>query len=300
MTRPGRDLGRRRFAQLAAAALGAGALPRRNAVAAPQAKLWPRWEAHDPHSAAQIDHGLFEGFLRRYVVTASDGINRVAYGEIRSVDKAALDHGVNTLAATPISSFSRPEQMAYWINLYNALTVKIVVEHYPIDTIREIDISPGLFSTGPWGKKLVSIEGEALSLDDIEHQILRPIWQDPRVHYAVNCASVGCPNLRPTPFSAAMIDRELDEAAIAFVNHSRGVRHNRGTVWVSSIYRWFAEDFGGDDRSVLAHIKAFAAPQLAMALDRLGTIDSHGYDWALNDTIRRPASPQDAGNRSYR
>ena len=87
--------------------------------------------------------------------------------------------------------------------------MKVVLDHYPVDGIRDIDISPGLFAGGPWDKKLVEIEGDDVSLNDIEHRILRPIWRDPCIHYAVNCASIGCSNLRPTAFTAANAERCL-------------------------------------------------------------------------------------------
>jgi hypothetical protein len=232
------------------------------AIAAPKAVLWERWLAHDPAATATIDHTPFARFLERYLLTFSDGVNRLAYAEVTAEDRRLLDGYVESLAATPISTFARPEQMAYWINLYNALTLQVVLDHYPTASIRDIDISPGLFSDGPWGKKLVAIEGERVALDDIEHQILRPIWRDPRIHYAVNCASIGCPNLRPEPYQPAELDRQLDQAAIDFINHPRGVSLDGDRLQVSSIYDWFQADFGGSEEGVLAHLKAFAEPEL--------------------------------------
>ncbi|MEM7041542.1 MAG: DUF547 domain-containing protein [Pseudomonadota bacterium] len=266
---------------LASIALISAAAP---ALAAPKAVLWDRWTAHDPASEATIDHGLWAKVLERCLVTGSDGINRFAY-EKAAEDRKRLDAYLEMLAATPISDHNRPEQMAYWINLYNALTVKVILDHYPVESIRDIDISPGLFSDGPWGKKLMTIERETVSLDDVEHQILRPIWQDPRIHYAVNCASIGCPNLQPTPFKPNMLDSQLDQAAIEFVNHRRGVDVRDGRITVSSIYEWFQEDFGGNDRGVIAHLKAYAAPSLAMKLEGFDRIDNDDYDWRLNDTM---------------
>ncbi len=108
------------------------------------------------------------------------------------------------LAATSADRLRRAEQFPFWINLYNALTVKVVLDHYPVEIIRDIDISPGLFADGPWGKKLVTVEGEALSLDDIEHRILRPIWKDPRLHYVLNCAALGVPIFSPGRLPPAM------------------------------------------------------------------------------------------------
>ncbi len=257
-----------------------------SAKAAPDAELWPRWQAHDPDAVANVDHQAWAGLLTRYLVTDTDGINRFAYGTVTADDRKRLNDYVAMLAETPISSHNRATQMAYWINLYNALTVNVILDHYPTKSIRDIDISPGFFSDGPWGKKLVTIEGEDIALDDIEHQILRPIWQDPRIHYAVNCASIGCPNLQPEPFEASSLDRQLDQAAIDFVNHKRGVSIDNGRVTISSIYRWFREDFGSSDQAVLAHLKAYAAPILAMRLDGLTRIHDDDYDWRLNDALK--------------
>lgn len=266
---------------LASVALMAG--PGMSTLAAPKAVLWERWTAHDSNAEASIDHSAWAAFLSRYLETGSDGVNRVAYQRVTPDDAAALKTYIDQLAATAISGYARPEQMAYWLNLYNALTVQVILEHYPVESIRDIDISPGLFSDGPWGKKLVNIEDEAVSLDDIEHQILRPIWQDPRIHYAVNCASIGCPNLQPAPFEPDMLDAQLDDAAIEFVNHRRGVDIADGRVTVSSIYSWFEEDFGSNDQGVIAHLKAYAEPDLAMKLEAVSSISGHDYDWQLND-----------------
>ena len=153
----------------------------------------------------------------------------------------------------------------------------------PVKSIRDITISPGLFSNGPWRLALVNIEGEAVSLDDIEHRIVRPIWHDPRVHYGLNCAALGCPNLRRRPFEGQDLDHALDMAAMAFVNDPRGMRIDDGKLHVSSIYVWFIDDFGGDDAGVIRHLMTYAAPDVAMRLQKLDAIDSHSYDWRLND-----------------
>lgn len=260
------------------------------AEAGPKAVLWERWTAHDPASVEKIDHGAWGEFLDRYLVTGTDGVNRVAYGDVTPDDAAKLDGYIDDLAGTSISDFDRPEQMAYWLNLYNALTIKVILDHYPVESIRDIDISPGLFSDGPWGKKLLEIEGETVSLDDIEHQILRPIWQDPRIHYGVNCASIGCPNLQPVPFAADDLDRQLDAAAVEFVNHPRAAGVQGDEVAVSSIYSWFEEDFDGSDTGVIAHLKAYAEPSLAMKLEEVTGISGHDYDWQLNDTTKPSGS----------
>ncbi len=250
---------------------------------APSADLWPRWERHDPNSTAKIDFSDWDGLLKRFVQVSSDGVNRVDYAAFRSGGKGALAKVIADLTALPISRYTRDEQLAYWINLYNAVTVQVILAHYPVESIRDIDISPGLFSDGPWDKELVSVEGEALSLNDIEHRILRPIWNDPRLHYAVNCASIGCPNLARDAYDGAEVGNRLDSAAKDYINDPRGVSVAGSKVTVSKIYDWFQEDFGGSTHSVLAHLKRYAAPALAERLDAIGDIEDTRYDWSLND-----------------
>jgi len=256
------------------------------AVAAPKAELWSRWLAHDPASAESVDHAPWSAFLERHLRRQPDGSTRLAYGEVDAGNRQALASYLARLAAVPVSRLSRLEQRAYWINLYNALTVQVVLDAYPVASIRDVNISPGLFTRGPWGKKLVGVEGEAVSLDDIEHRILRPIFADPRLHYALNCASIGCPDLAQSAYTAATTDAMLDTAARAFVNHPRGARIAQGKLRVSSIYAWFKADFGADDEGVLRHLATYAAPALAEALMSIRKIDDHDYDWALNDAGR--------------
>lgn len=275
---------------LALLCLTAALLLADRAMAAPAAEPWPRWERFDPRSTATVDHRAWAAFLHAYLRQGADGIGRVAYGAVAPADRAALASYLDQLQAVPVSRLDRPEQMAFWINLYNALTVATVIAHYPVRSIREIDISPGLFSRGPWRRQLASVEGEPLSLDDIEHRILRPIWRDPRVHYALNCAALGCPNLRPEPFTGHGLDQALDRAARAFVNDPRGLRLEADGLHVSSLYIWFEDDFGGDDAGVIRHLLAYARPAIAMQLQEFDRIASHSYDWRLND-----ASPA-AGN----
>ncbi len=229
-------------------------LPSATASAAPKAEPWERWTAHDGASTATIDHSAWDRFIKAYLVPGRDGINRLAYGRVSVADRGALARTLDALAAVAISRYTRDEQLAYWINLYNALTVKTILDHYPVESIRDIDISPGWFSFGPWDKKSIEVEDEWLSLNDIEHRILRPIWRDARVHYAVNCASLGCPNLAPTAYNAKTMEASLTEAAREYINHPRGVSIEGGRLTVTAIYEWFVADFGGDEKCVLDHI----------------------------------------------
>jgi hypothetical protein len=254
------------------------------AVAAPQPELWPRWQAFDATSTVTIDHSAWADFLGRYLVTKHpSGINRVRYAAVTSEDKGALAGYLARLQGTAVSTLKRQEQKAYWINLYNALTIKIILDHYPVKSIRDIDISSGWFSDGPWDAKLLTIEGETLSLNDIEHRILRPIWQDSRVHYAVNCASLGCPNLQARPYTAENLEELLQQAARDYVNHPRGMTVAGDKAVLSSIYDWFQIDFGGDEEGVRQHLLKYAGPERAAYL-KAGKVDfSYDYDWSLNE-----------------
>ena len=253
------------------------------AQAAPSAELWPRWQANVPEAERSIDHGAWQALLDRYLAPANDGVTRFDYAAVSDADAVALHGYLESLAAAPISNCARDEQLPYWINLYNALTVRVILEHYPVDDIRDIDTSPGFFSNGPWGQVLLSIEGEEISLDDIEHRILRPIWRDPRLHYVLNCASVGCPQLNPEAFTRDNAARLLDESARAFINHPRGVAVGARGLTLSRLYDWYGEDFGEDEAGILAHIATFAAPPLADALAGAPEIRDYDYDWRLND-----------------
>lgn len=249
---------------------------------APGVDLWDRWTAHDAKSNAKIDHGTWTELLARFVKPSSSGVNLVDYRGFSGA-RGELDSYIRGLEATRISNFNRDEQMAFWINLYNAVTVRVVLDHMPVASIRDIDISPGVLAVGPWDKELVTVEGEALTLNDIEHRILRPIWKDPRIHYAVNCASIGCPNLKTQAWTANGLGAALDAAARAYVNDPRGVRIAGGDITVSRIYDWFIEDFGGDEGGVIAHISRYASPDLARQIRGIGALNNTEYDWSLND-----------------
>ncbi len=245
--------------------------------------LWERWTAHDANAVSRLNHVAWDYLLDTYL-RRSGNANLFAYGAVTPEDKALLDEYVASLAGVPISRYARDEQLAYWINFYNALTVKVVLDNYPVKSIREIDSFLRL--GGPWDEKRVAVEGQALSLDDVEHRIIRPIWRDPRVHYALNCAAKGCPNLPAVAFTARNTDALLDAGARAYINDSRGARLNGRDLYVSSLYKWYREDFGGNEAGVLAHLMQYAAPALRARLAEVKRIAGDGYDWDLNDALR--------------
>lgn len=280
-------LGRRQA--LIAGAVGmtaAGLAP--PAATAPQPELWDRWLAHRPQSAEMVDVTGWSSWLATHRRMDQNGVARIDYrGAVRDRDR--LRRLIDAWSGVDVDGLNRAWQFAFWVNLYNLVTVDTVLDAYPVDSIRDIDISPGLFANGPWGAKLVMIHGEPLSLDDIEHRILRPIWnQDPRIHYAVNCAAIGCPNLAAEPFAPDNGEALLDAGARAYVNHPRGARWAGRSLVVSSIYRWFDEDFGGTEAGVLDHLRRYAAPDLADRLAGRRGYDRTAYDWALNDWATAP------------
>lgn len=231
----------------------------------------------------------YDTVLKRYVVVSSDGINRVDYARWHksAEDRKALDAYVTQLSARQPSKMPRNDAFAYWGNLYNAVTLKVILDRFPVASIRDIKSSGSWLDfksyTGPWREQRVTVEGKKLSLDNIEHDIMRPTFKDPRVHYVVNCASFGCPNLMDRAWRAATLEADLDAAARAFINHPRAVTVlPSGGLKVSSIYKWFIADFGGDDAGVIAHLKTYAEPALAAKLTPATRVVEDGYDWALN------------------
>ncbi len=249
----------------------------------PDAELaFPHFARSDDASPSVVDNTAWNTFLSRYLVVGEDGVNRVRYGAVTPDDRAALDGYIVSLEALDFAAYSSDEQLSAWINLYNAVTVALILDHYPLKSIRAIKSGPFDFD-GPWDDKRATVAGEALSLNDIEHGIIRTVYDDPRIHYAVNCASIGCPNLRPTAYDGATINDALNEQARAYINHLRGVSvDDKGRVTASKIFAWYREDFGETEADVLNHAREFAEPALVDALSGATEIRRHEYDWALN------------------
>ncbi len=262
-----------------------GAMAIAFACGAPEPKEIAGWGVSDETSTATIDHSPWQEILDGYVRTDDSGVNLFDYAAISSnaADTAKLDDYLELLQGLDPSDYSRAEQMAYWINLYNATTVQVVLSEYPVDTIR--DIHEGVVpNTGPWGDVHANVNGQDLSLDDIEHGILRPLWRDKRIHYAVNCAAYGCPHMLAAAFTAADTESLLEAGARDYVNNARGVDFvDDDFIVISSIYDWYAEDFGDTEESVVAHLLEYADEELAARLEGFeGSID-YEYDWSLNE-----------------
>jgi len=229
-----------------------------------------------------VDHAAWDALLARYISRSADGVNLFAYGRVSPDDRKRLKDYIVNLETVRVSALPLPAQMAFWINLYNAKTIDIVLDHYPVKSIRDISLG-GLFTIGPWKQKNMMVEGKSLSLDNVEHDILRKQWRDPRIHYAVNCASYSCPNLAAKAWTPAKLEEMLDEGARAYVNHPRGARIEKGKLTLSRIYDWYRADFGKTDAEVIRHVSTYASPDLKKTLATVGEIDGYDYDWSLNE-----------------
>ncbi|WP_413111266.1 DUF547 domain-containing protein [Thaumasiovibrio sp. DFM-14] len=239
--------------------------------AAPRAELWPIWTSANAHNSAQIDHRLWQQTLDEYLEVAA-AQTRFDYRQYLADNTQWVAQYLTAMANIDPRMYRREEQLAFWINLYNAQTVQLILEEYPLDSITELG---GVFSFGPWNEEVIEIAGEPLSLNDIEHRILRPIWQDARIHYAVNCASLGCPDLLAESFTANNSEQLLERAATRFINSDKGVYIDGERALLSSIFDWYAKDFTPD---VKTHINRY---RQGKGLD--GHKIGYDYDWALNE-----------------
>ena len=225
-------------------------------------------------SAAQgVDHSLYAGLLKKYVKNSV-----VNYQGFKN-NEARLDQYLKVLEGVDTKELSRDEQFAFYINAYNAWTIKLILTGYPgVKSIKDL----GSFFSSPWKKKICRIDGEVVSLDRIEHGILRPRFKDPRVHFAINCAARSCPPLRSDPYQGAILDQQLDEMASAFINDPSRNRLEGNTLYVSKILDWFEEDFNGD---VVGFILKYAKGGLKKRLESNKgdiAIKYLDYDWSLN------------------
>ena len=243
------------------------------------ADAWTLWQTHDADSQIRVDHGNWQIFLEQYVIAGDDGLNRVAYEDARASGWPHLKRYLGELAQIDPRTLSKDEQMAYWINLYNALTVDLVLRHPGKSSIKRM--GKKLLSFGPWDDQVFEIADTPLTLNDIEHRILRPIWRDHRIHYAVNCASIGCPNLSRTAFSADLLEAQLNEAERVYLNHPRGVSFDdSGRLQLSSIFDWYRDDFAATEQGLLDYLAAHH-PQAQPLREYRGRI-RYEYDWQLN------------------
>lgn len=249
------------------------------------------------------DYATYAAVLRAHVVPP-----RVDYRALKA-NRSSLDHVIaefDSPAARAEPGWSREQRLAFWINAYNAFTLRAIVDHYPIqsgtltlqprNSIRQID--------GVWTKLKWRAAGRTVTLDDIEHRIVRPEFKEARIHFAVNCASISCPPLAAEPYRARTLDGQLDAAAETYLGSPEGLRIEGETLRVSSIFKWYGGDFVAQyaalvpgtravtERAVLGVIVKHA-PAAASAAVRSGTARLRylDYNWSLNDTTADRSRP---------
>lgn len=226
-------------------------------------------------SSAGVDNSLYVEILEKYV---KDG--RVDYANLK-VHRWQLDTYLSTIGAISLENMMREEQLAFYINLYNANTLQLIINNYPVKSIKDI----GSFFSSPWKLKVVNLDGEMVTLDYVEHEIVRPQFKDPRVHFALNCSAVSCPKLLSVPFDAENIDSQLDEAVISFINDGINNYLDGSTLFVSRIFSWFSEDFTDD---FVEWFSRYARGDLKAGLEALKKdgrtphVKYLKYDWSLN------------------
>jgi hypothetical protein len=232
-----------------------------------------------------VDHSAFDGLLKRYV----DDNGLVDYKAWKGQDEEALRYYLKSIGKTDPNPLGRSEKFAFWINAYNALTIQGILEFYPVKSIK--DKVNRILGFNIWDDYPMTVNGKAYSLNDMEHKILRKMG-DPRIHFAIVCASVGCPKLRNEAYTGVNLDPWLEDQAIYFFAQPRNLRIDRAgkTVYLSSILDWFGEDFGGSDRAKLD----FASKYLSEARDREFLrsgelkVEYLDYDWSLNEQKYAP------------
>jgi len=233
-----------------------------------------------PKGQSGLDHSAYDALLKAYVKPDAEGYNKVDYRGVKS-NLAALRAYIVSLEAANPASLSRNEAHAYWVNLYNAKTLEVVAGAFPVTSIKKVNLGGSfLFGSGPWKAKILTVSGTELSLDDVEHEIVRAIFNNPMSHYGLNCASYSCPNLATRAFTGANVDALLRQNAVEYVNHPRGVTVNKGGITASKIYSWYAGDFGGKG-NLKDHWMSFANPQKAAEI-AAASISGYDYDWSIN------------------
>ena len=225
-------------------------------------------------------HTAFDAVLKRHV---HDGL--VDYATLKTQSKPLEDY-LAALAAVPedvFKSWPEKERLAFLINLYNAATLQLIVEHYPVKSIKDI----GSLLKGPWDQPAVKVFGRRLSLNDLEHKILRVNYREPRLHFALVCAAKGCPPLRSEAYVADQLEAQLDDQARRFLADpvKNRVAVGERVVYLSPLFKWYGADFEKQSGSVLAALKPYWPPVAAAALGQGGfKVRYTDYDWSLNES----------------
>ena len=237
-------------------------------------KDWAMWNSSNETNGAIIDHSAFDGFLKTYVVSNHpSGINRFRYADVTRRDAKILDHYIVTLASIDPRSYRKLEQKAYWLNLYNALTLQGLLKVYPVSTVDRDKISR---------KRRIRVAGRKLNAADIDEQILRPVWDDYKVVFGLSCASMGCPAIHARAFTADNANTLLKQYAREFISHPRGLTVTKNELRVSAVFAWYREQFGADDRHLLRLLTHYAEDAKALYLLGFSGDIQYAYDQRIN------------------
>lgn len=250
-------------------------------VIAPPSEITTFWNVSNESNETSIDHGKWQEILDEFVQEHESGVNRFDYAELKEdgdANQSLIDYLLQLSEVDP-RTYSKSEQLAYWINHYNALAVYLVTSQFPVESIQEIRLEGP--DTSPLDMKLAYLQDQPLSLNNIRNEILRPIWKDNRVNFALNSASLGCPSLSKQAFSSDNVDEMLNAGMHAFLNHPRGVSIKEGKLTISSIFEWYMDDFGHDGDEVLAFLMRHVRPDLSEQLGELRKYET-AYNWKVN------------------
>ncbi len=246
----------------------------------------PFWNEYDSSSNLFVDHTSWGYLLNKHVQLKTDGTTVIAYANFTQPDRQVLEKYIQSLASFPIEKLNRKEQYAFWLNLYNALVVRLVLEHYLILSIADIEGDDNFLKRGPFNRQLIIIKGWPLSLSFIRKKILSNLFLDPRFHYGLCDAAVGSPRLQRRPYTGDKVDRMLDEAALEYINHSRTVSVKKGKVLVlSALYEMYPEEFGHTFPEIFQHIRLYAMDHVKNKLSSAVQV-TFDFDWSLNDGIK--------------
>lgn len=246
-----------------------------------------------PDAAGAFDHGRWDELLRRHVIELRGGhATQIDYAGMNR-DRGALQEYLSATSAVSRPDFDRwpaPEQLAFLINAYNAWTVELILRGDPaIASIRDL----GSLLRSPWKKRFIPLLGEIRSLDDIEHGLIRGSgrYREPRIHFAVNCASIGCPALRREAYIGARLEEQLEDATRRFIGDGTRNRASNSSVEISSIFKWYRGDFEAGWRGARSLGEFLALYGAELGLDEAGRrrlaagelrVSFLGYDWRLN------------------
>ena len=230
--------------------------------------------------AAQTEPSYSE--WNRILAAHYDPVRGMNYAALKARDGRALEALRQQLGRVDVATLSRKQQLAYWINVYNVNVVATVVEHYPVDSIRDISTDP-IIRLNVFKKERVPFGGKLLSLDDVENEKIREGFHDPRIHFAINCAAKSCPPIRMEAFTGAKLDAQLDDQTRRFLARAVRVERdgNRLTVHTTKIMDWFRKDFEAWGGGVVPFVRKYVQME-----QREAAVEYDDYDWSLNDAKR--------------